>query len=333
MNISVIIPVYGVEAYIERCINSIMNQTFTEGVECIIVDDCTPDHSIKIAEKLISEYKGNISFQIVHHTQNQGLAIARDTGILKASGKYIIHIDSDDYCEPNMLECMFQKAENENADIVIADFFKTYKTKEYYIAHKPLNKKECLRLLLEAKLSPAVWNKLVKKEIIDINHIQNIKGGDSGEDYYTTIRICFYAKKIVFINQAFVHYVQYNANSYTYAKGEKRTQSHILITEAVKNFLIKNKIFEIYKESFFIGAANLKSFLLANSKGERQRYLNSLYPESRKIRIIMKTKQKLPTKIALVFAAHNILFVFNIYNFLLQHIRRLMTKYKNHTII
>ena len=89
MNISIIIPVYKVEKYIERCLHSIINQTFTNGVECIIVNDCTPDNSIRIAENIIRNYQGNISFKIIHHLTNQGIAVTRDTGLQNASGKYM----------------------------------------------------------------------------------------------------------------------------------------------------------------------------------------------------------------------------------------------------
>lgn len=314
MNISIIIPVYKVEKYIERCLHSIINQTFTNGVECIIVNDCTPDNSIRIAENIIRNYQGNISFKIIHHLTNQGIAITRDTGLQNASGKYITYIDSDDYCNPDMLNDMYKKAEEEHADIVVADFFITYSKGEFYKSQPPLCKEDCIKQMLEGKFSPAVWNKLVRREILVNNQIENIKGGDNGEDYYMMIRAFHYAEKIVFLNKAFVHYVQYNAHSYTASTGEKRIQSHLLITEVVKNFLIENNIFDKYKESFFIGVANLKPLLLANSSGKRQKELNKLYPESRKTKIIMSTRQKLPTKIAMLFASHNLLFVYNFYH-------------------
>ena len=107
MNISVIIPVYNVEKFVERCVRSIMNQTYTEGVECIIVNDCTPDDSMKIVEKLVKDYTGTICFKLLNHKQNYGLAAVRNTGMNAATGEYIIHIDSDDYCEPDMLEKMY----------------------------------------------------------------------------------------------------------------------------------------------------------------------------------------------------------------------------------
>ena len=103
MNISVIIPVYNVEKYVERCILSIMSQTYTESVECIVVNDCTPDNSMKIVEKMVSDYKGQIQFKLLYHEHNRGVAAVRNTGLDAASGDYIIQIDSDDYCEPDML--------------------------------------------------------------------------------------------------------------------------------------------------------------------------------------------------------------------------------------
>lgn len=122
MNISVIIPVYNVEKYVERCILSIMSQTYTESVECIVVNDCTPDNSMKIVEKMVSDYKGQIQFKLLYHEHNRGVAAVRNTGLDAASGDYIIQIDSDDYCEPDMLEKMYAKAVEEDADIVVADY-------------------------------------------------------------------------------------------------------------------------------------------------------------------------------------------------------------------
>lgn len=132
MNISVIIPVYNVEKYVERCILSIMSQTYTESVECIVVNDCTPDNSMKIVEKMVYDYKGQIQFKLLYHEHNRGVAAVRNTGLDAASGDYIIHIDSDDYCEPDMLEKMYAKAVEEDADIVVADYWRSWVDRELY---------------------------------------------------------------------------------------------------------------------------------------------------------------------------------------------------------
>ena len=104
IKVSIIIPIYNVASYVERCIRSVMNQTLTKEIECIILDDCGSDNSIDIAENLISEYVGCIDFRILHHDFNRGLSAARNTGIDSAKGEYIYYLDSDDKIVPDCIE-------------------------------------------------------------------------------------------------------------------------------------------------------------------------------------------------------------------------------------
>lgn len=100
MDISIIIPVYNVEEYIERCILSVCKQSMNNiSVECILVNDNSPDKSIDKAKSLIESYSGEIMFKIVTHDQNQGLSSARNTGMKNATGKYLFFLDSDDFLE------------------------------------------------------------------------------------------------------------------------------------------------------------------------------------------------------------------------------------------
>ena len=103
--ISVLIPVYNVENYVERCITSVLNQTMQEGVEVIIVNDCTPDRSMEIIRETLCVHlkKNGMTVRIVEHKINRGLAAVRNTAMNYATGDYIIHIDSDDYIEPDLL--------------------------------------------------------------------------------------------------------------------------------------------------------------------------------------------------------------------------------------
>lgn len=102
--VSIIIPVFNVEPYIEACLQSVANQTLTEGVECIVVDDCGTDQSMQIAEKFVQGYKGSIAFTILRHEHNQGLSAARNTGIRAAQGEYVYFLDSDDRIVPTCME-------------------------------------------------------------------------------------------------------------------------------------------------------------------------------------------------------------------------------------
>ena len=119
IKISVCIPVYGVEKYIERCARSLFEQTLLEDVEFIFVNDCTPDNSINILRSILTEYPHRISqTHIIEHAVNKGLSAARNSAVEAAKGKYVYHIDSDDFIEPQTLEALLQTAEMQNADIV-----------------------------------------------------------------------------------------------------------------------------------------------------------------------------------------------------------------------
>ena len=106
-SISIIIPVYNVEKYIVKCLQSVASQTLTKGIECIIVDDLGSDNSIQLALDFINNYEGDISFSIIHRKQNGGLSAARNTGIEAATKKYLYFLDSDDEITPDCTELMW----------------------------------------------------------------------------------------------------------------------------------------------------------------------------------------------------------------------------------
>ena len=120
MNISVCVPVYGVEKYIERCARSLFEQTMTDGIEFVFVDDCTKDKSIEVLKKVLEEYpERKEQVKIIHHEVNKGLTGARNTALQYASGDYIIHCDSDDWVDENLYETMYKKAISEQADVAM----------------------------------------------------------------------------------------------------------------------------------------------------------------------------------------------------------------------
>ena len=129
---SIIIPVYQVEQYIQKCLLSVVSQSYTKGIECILVNDCTKDESINIAQKLIDEYRGNIKFRIINREENGGLSAARNTGILEAKGDYLYFLDSDDYITPDCIKVLAETAQKfPKAQIVQAGAEATTKGFEY----------------------------------------------------------------------------------------------------------------------------------------------------------------------------------------------------------
>ena len=112
MKISIIVPVYNVEQYVNECFDSIAAQTYKGEIECIFVDDCGQDDSVAILEKLITDYHGAIKFYIVHHEHNKGLSGARNTGIRHAQGDYLYFIDSDDSIKSDCIEKLVALADS-----------------------------------------------------------------------------------------------------------------------------------------------------------------------------------------------------------------------------
>ena len=122
MRVSVIIPVYNVSAYIERCVRSVMDQTYRD-IECVIVDDCSPDDSITKCERLIKAYDGPISFSIVRHEKNKGVSAARNTGLKAATGDYVAYMDSDDAITEDCIEKLARPIGRDGAiEMVIGNF-------------------------------------------------------------------------------------------------------------------------------------------------------------------------------------------------------------------
>lgn len=170
--ISIIIPVYKVEKYIERCLRSVMEQTFVaKPVECILIDDCGDDKSIQIAEELIRAYTGPYSFHIIHNSKNSGLAESRNVGIKASNGQYIYFLDSDDHIAPNCIELLVQPLlKYPNVDVVLGNSlfvkFNRLLNNEKRIPKEPFPKKKVLELFFQGQIQETVWNMLINSDII-----------------------------------------------------------------------------------------------------------------------------------------------------------------------
>ncbi|MFV0330624.1 MAG: glycosyltransferase family 2 protein [Dysgonomonas sp.] len=110
MKVSIIVPVYNVSEYIVRCVESVINQTYQD-IECILIDDYSPDDSIDLIKQRLESYEGTINFKIIHHDQNKGLSSARNTGTDAATGEYLYYLDSDDEITPNCIEMLITLVE------------------------------------------------------------------------------------------------------------------------------------------------------------------------------------------------------------------------------
>lgn len=234
--ISIVVPVYNVEKYLGKCLDSLLKQTFSD-FEILLIDDGSTDRSLKICEK----YAEKDSRIRVIHQKNQGLSAARNTGIENASGKYIGFIDSDDYIDEDMYEYLYEQITNQKADIAVCGIYneyadivrRAYPKDEYIIA----NQKEAMAMVLEAnKISVNAVNKLYKIEIF-----KNLRYpvGKLSEDAHLILEILLQTEKIVISTAPKYHYV-HRENSITTAPYGKKDLS--VIEAYVKN----KKIIEKY---------------------------------------------------------------------------------------
>lgn len=175
--VSVIIPVYQVSEYVERCIRSVMAQSY-QRIECIIVDDATEDDSILKCEKLIKAYDGPIQFRILHHDHNRGLSASRNTGTDAATGDYLYYLDSDDYISPNCIERLVSVVDDDpSIEMVQGNCMMTCDGTEnllYRLDHSietTDNDKTRKEFFKNRNIYISVWNRLLKKSFIEENRI------------------------------------------------------------------------------------------------------------------------------------------------------------------
>ena len=215
VEVSVIIAAYNVEKFIEKCVCSFLKQTF-KNIEIIVVNDGSSDNTREILENLAKKDDRIVLL----NKSNEGLSYARKDGLLKARGKYLIFFDGDDWIEPNAIEDMYNFAEKENLDYVITNFIKDdNKNQEIIIDYKNnqnieyevIDKEDYIdKFFLWTNISPAVWNKLYRKEIFYLTDIEFDKRIFLGEDLYLNAQIILKAQKIGKINKGYVHYIQHS---------------------------------------------------------------------------------------------------------------------------
>lgn len=183
-SVSIIVPVYNVAPFIERCLKSVMNQTYTGKMECLIVDDCGTDDSIVISERMINEYNEDIRFQILHHEQNRGLSAARNTGTNAATGDYFFYLDSDDEITVDCIEKLMKPVQNDpTIEMVMGSYNRLSDGYQLLLQEKDIVSLEAIRdYYYEGNVfSVAAWNKLIKKDFL-VHHQLSFKEGIIFED-------------------------------------------------------------------------------------------------------------------------------------------------------
>lgn len=291
--VSVIVPFYNVEKYIEKCLNSLVAQTLNE-IEIILVNDGSQDSSDQIAKQFQEKYPEKIKY---YEKPNGGLGDARNFGINYAIGEYIAFLDSDDYVEPTMYEEMYNKAKEQNADMVECDFYWEYPDKKREdVGLEYSNQKE---MLVKARV--VAWNKLIKTEIYQKHTEARFSVGLRYEDVEGFYKILPYIKTVSYIRKPFIHYIQ-RQGSISNSQNKRNEEIFTVLDNVIDYYKNKNLYDEFKNELEFVYTRYLlcSSFLrivkikdkkikkeLLNKTWEN---LNTKFPNWRKNKILTKNK-------------------------------------------
>lgn len=215
MLLSVIIPVYNVETYIEDCLLSVINQSYHDSVECLLVDDCGTDNSMAIVNHIVDNYQGTIVFRILHHEKNKGLSAARNTGIEAAQGDWLFFLDSDDWLLPNCFSSLLRLTEKYlDCDVVVSSM----ESDNVWVAKESLINRtdipeftEDALWIMKGLLSRPIlfplsaWNKLYRRSFIENNNLRFLEGYIR-EDEIWSFHWSKYAHKVAFNKSDTYHY-------------------------------------------------------------------------------------------------------------------------------
>lgn len=218
IKVSVIVPIYKVEQYIEVCVRSLFEQTMKAEIEYLFINDCSPDQSLDILKLVMTEYPDRIpQIRIIDLPENKGTAYVRTLGLKEAKGEYIIFCDSDDWTDKEMYETMYAAAKEQNVDIVTCNYIRHDKSGVYKSSYSyKSNTKDVIRTLSEQHIFKfsVVTNKMVRRSIFTNNDCFPYQGINVAEDMNMWIRVFHYANTLYHLSDCyFYHYNRMNENS------------------------------------------------------------------------------------------------------------------------
>jgi len=266
--VSVIIPIYNVEKYIEQCARSLFEQTL-DRIEYIYVDDCSPDKSVEILERIIEIYRPRFAreyktVRIERMPTNRGQASVRRHGIQLCNGEYIVHCDSDDWIEPDAYEKCYKVAKESNADIVFFDFWRDYTGKlEHIHRNIPKSKMEILDGIISGSIMGSVCGAFIHGNLY--KNIKFYPQKNLWEDFVLMVQIVSGAKSIRYIPDALYHY-RVVPDSITSKGTKEKAENNFLSayenSNLVFEFLNERNEIDKFKESI-VARKNRVLYILA----------------------------------------------------------------------
>lgn len=285
--VSILVPIYGVEKYIERCARSLFEQTY-ENLEYIFVDDCTPDKSMEILLRVMEDYPNRKEqVRIIRHEHNRGLAAARNTALDAATSPFITHVDSDDYLALDAIQLLVAKQVETGADIVSGNFYSVFRRglkKGFEPAYE--GQQEMLLKTLESlskKGTHAVWRRLIRLSLYNDNHIRAIEGLNNLEDCQQMPQLAYYANKIAKIDNHIYYYERMNDQSYLAASANSANPD--LWRQSIESIRVVERFFSDKESECYNAARHLTAATLASRMNLAARHHEKAFFEEIRCRI------------------------------------------------
>ena len=303
--VTVIITIYNRERFIADCARSLFEQTLDD-VEFLFVDDASTDNSVSVLEEVIAEYPTRKEMiHVLQMEQNGGRAVARQTGIDHVTGEYVIHVDSDDWVDTDMLELLYTKAKETDADIVGCNITHEYKTYQKIFRQTYFETMgDNIRGLLNGKIFPSLCTSLTRTSLIKENHIIFPQGIDTGEDLLFNLQLYLHANKVIGIDAPSYHY-RHTEESGSFKHTEKSIKSVIEVARRIDELMKEAGNYERFKYDILFRKFSMKSALVITFDNEdnNQAWLH-LFPETHPY--IWSYKQfEWKRRLQLWLAAHN----------------------------
>lgn len=305
MKVSVVITIYNREKYIKDCVCSLFEQTFDD-IEFVFVDDASTDKSLLILNELIDKCPSRKPFvRIIHLETNSGRAVARQIGIDNVNGEYVIHVDSDDWIDKDMIELLYKKAKETNADIVGCNIIHEYNGYQCVFKQEYSDEMgENIRRLLNGKIFPSLCTSLTRTNIIKDNNILFPRGIDTGEDLLFNLQLYLHAQKVIGIDNPSYHY-RHTEDSGSFKHTEKSINSVIEVARRIETLMKQTEYYEKFKNDIQFRKFTMKCALITSfdNKEYNKAWLH-LFPETHQY--IWSYKQfSWKRRLELWLAAHN----------------------------
>lgn len=282
ISITCVIPVYNVENYILDCLSSISRQTYKGTVECLLIDDCGSDNSIKIAQDFIGCYQGPFSFKIIKHEFNKGLSGARNTGLMNASCEYVYFLDSDDKIADDCFELLSKPLSTDLYDIVVGGFDVEPKQKYHTYLNVDdstvLYRNDILKQYGSFNIYMMAWNKLCRKSFL-LNGECFFYEGILHEDELWSFNIVACAKSMYVVNRPTYIYSIREGSIMTSSKQQKRIDDMTIVCHEVVKTAKKNNILHNYYVNRCIQNILSKPIKLCSDKSTAKKLYSDLLSE------------------------------------------------------